>query len=154
MKRSARSWAVLTLAALTAAAAFPRAAHAAAKSRKRRVLVTFEEGSSREERARAAREMGLNLAADFDALQVAVMEASGDVMLQAEDLARLHPNVQIEEDVYRNWLLDSPATIQETPLISAEAANIGAAMKGLARTSRKISPKDPSPDNGDGTVPW
>lgn len=112
MKKWAQGWTVLVL---TAAVVIPGGARAAGASgrRAKRLLVTFAEDSDRAGRETAAREMGLALAEDLAALQVAVLEAEEDAAPQAAALARRHPAVAaVEEDVYQNWLLDEPAAFE------------------------------------------
>ena len=124
MKKILRSLAVFILAAIAAAAAAPRLALASGgKHHKKRLLVSFQEGSTRAEREQAAKDMGLKLTDDIDALQVSVLEAPGDVATEQGDRARNHPSVvTVEEDVYRNWLLESPASFQATPMPSVWAS--------------------------------
>ena len=148
--KQANFWTVFALAALAFAA--PGTAWAKGKPRKRRMLVTFREGTSRAERERAAKSMGLTLSDDFDTISVSVLEAKGDVAPQEMTKARGEPSVvTVEEDVYRNWLFESPATFQSTPLPSVESL-----MEALGRTRRGPPPADPSGGGGgaNGRVPW
>ncbi len=154
MKGFARRGTVLILAALAAAAAFARPALAGGKHHKRRLLVSFKEGTSRAEREQAAKDMGLTIKTDLNSLQVSVLEAAGDVAEQQVAKARNHPSVvTVEEDVYRNWLLESPASFQTTPLPSVES------VRSTLRRPRRAPPPDPTPapDHGGGAggrTPW
>ncbi|HXS99187.1 MAG TPA: S8 family peptidase [Elusimicrobiota bacterium] len=155
MTRPANVWTFLILAAVTAGAACP--ASAGGKRHKKRLLVTFDEGTGRAEREQAAREMGLKVTGDFDSIAVSVLEAAGDVQPQEVTKARRHAHVvTVEEDVYRNWLLESPASFQNTPLLSVESA-----LEALGRPRKTPqAPPAPDPSLGDGSesasgaVPW
>jgi subtilisin len=154
MKHFARRGTAFILAAIIASIALPRSALAAGKRHKKRLLVSFKEGTSLAERQQAARDMGLTLSSDLDALQVSVLEAAGDVAPQEVKKARNHPSVvTVEEDVYRNWLLESPASFQGTPMPTVEAA-----LRTLGRPRRIPAPgQDPSADfsgASGGSVPW
>ena len=150
---------LFVLAAVTAGAAAPGTAEAAAKHHKKRLLVTFREGTALAERQQAARDMGLKITGDFDSISVSVLEAAGDVAPQEVTKARSHPSVvTVEEDVYRNWLLESPASFQSTPFPSVEGT-----LSILAKPRRSPAPAPaPSPDpslGGDassasGNIPW
>ena len=143
MKRTGFKWTALALAALCAAAS----PAAAGKHRKKRLLVTFVEGTTSADRAQAARDMGLNVTDDLDELQVAVLEAAGDVAPQEVSRARKHPKVfMVEEDVYRNWLLEAPAGFAATPMPSVEAA-----LQTLGRPAR---PAPAAPAAAPADVPW
>lgn len=118
--------------------------------------MTFQEGTSRAEREQAAQEMGLKLTGDLASIEVSVLEAAGDVAPQEVTKAKKHPKVvTVEEDVYRNWLLESPASFQNTPMLSVESA-----LQALGRPRR--SPQAPAPDpsagegavSASGNVPW
>jgi subtilisin family serine protease len=156
MRNSAKTWMMFVLAALTAAAAAPGSAWARGKHHKKRMLVTFREGTSRAEREQAAQDMGLKLSDDFNSLQVSVLEAAGDVAPQEMTKARRHPSVvTVEEDVYRNWLLESPS-FQSTPFPSVEGA-----LQALGRPRRAPAPAPLDPSNGGdagsagaSNVPW
>ena len=141
--KQAKTWTIFALAAIIAAAAAPRPTLASdGKPGKRRLLVSFKEGSTRAERERAATNMGLKLADDIDSLQVSVLEAEGDVAEQDVARARDQPNVvAVEEDSRRNWLLESPASFQALPMPSVEAA-----LQGLVRPKPRSAPA--------GLVPW
>jgi subtilisin len=153
MNRRATNLTIFLTAALTALAAKP--AHAG-KHHKKRLIVSFVSGTSRDERAKAARDMGLNLSDDMDALEVSILEAAGDVAPQEVSKARKHPKVfQVEEDVYRNWLLETPASFQAAPLPSVEAV-----LQALGRPKKPApaDPAEPAPGKGpaaaSGDVPW
>jgi subtilisin len=158
MKRLARRGTVLILAAIAAAAAFARPASAAgSKHHKKRLLVSFKEGSTRAEREQAAKDMGLTLADDIDSLQISVLEAKGDVAKAEYDRASNHPSVvTVEEDVYRNWLLESPASFQSAPMPTVEGV-----FQALGRPRKNPAPAPQDPSEGDGSgassagnVPW
>ncbi|MDE2141500.1 MAG: S8 family peptidase [Elusimicrobia bacterium] len=155
MKKSGHSWTIWALAALAAAALNPRPALARGRHHKKRLLVTFVEGTNRAERAQAAKDMGLTVTDDMDSLEVSVLESAGDVQPQEVTRARKHAKVfQVEEDVYRNWLLDSPASFQASPLPSVESV-----LQSLARAPRRPAPAPADPNAGDsasprGSVPW
>ncbi len=139
-----RRSAVFALAALMAAAAAPAPVWAGGKHHKKRMLVTFREGTSRAEREQAAKDMGLKLSDDFDSIQVSVLEAAGDVAPQEMTKARRHASVvTVEEDVYRNWLLESPASFQSTPFPGVEAV-----LQTLGKPRREPAP-DPTPSPAD-----
>ncbi|MFI5347284.1 MAG: S8 family peptidase [Elusimicrobiota bacterium] len=155
MKKPAQKWTLFALAALAAAAGNPRPALAGGKHHKKRLLVTFIEGTGRAERAQAAKDMGLTVTDDMDSLQVAVLESAGDVQPQEVSKARKHPKVfMVEEDVYRNWLLESPASFQSTPLPSVESV-----IEALGRPRRQPapaptpSPADPNAGGGSSAAP-
>ena len=136
---------VFMLAALAVAAASARPALAGGKHHKKRLLVTFLEGTGRAERAQAAKDMGLSVSDDLDSLEVSVLESAGDVAPQEVSKARKHPRVyQVEEDVYRNWLFESPASFQSTPLPSVESV-----ISALGRP-RKPAPQPADPASGGG----
>jgi len=124
MKRLTRRETVLIFAALVAAAAFARPASAAgSKHHKKRLLVSFKEGSTRAEREQAAKDMGLTLTDDIDSLQVSVLESVGDVAKAEYQRASNHPSVvTVEEDVYRNWLLESPSSFQAARCRASKAS--------------------------------
>jgi subtilisin len=154
MNRIARRLTVFIMAAIIAAAATPRPAQANGRRHKRRLLVSFREGSTRAEREQAAKDMGLKLSDDIDGLQVSVLEAPGDVAELQADKARKHPSVAtVEEDVYRNWLLESPASFQTTGFPSVEAV-----LQSLGRPKQPAAPApaDPAADGAasSGNVPW
>ena len=140
--KQASSWTMLALTAImTAAASRPAQADGGGRHKKR-LLVSFTEGSTRADRERAARDMGLRLVDDIDSLQVSVLEAAGDVAEEDIVRARVQPNVvTVEEDGRRNWLLESPASFQALPMPSVESA-LGALVR----------PK-PAPAPA-GVVPW
>jgi len=134
--------------ALAAAAAAPRPADARGGKHKKRLLVTFAEGMTRAERERAARDMGLRLTRDFDALGVSLLEAAGDVAPQETAKARRHPKtVMVEEDAYRKWIEAAPDAVEET--VRAEAARAHA----LAVLARRPPPSDGQAAT-DANVPW
>ena len=158
MKISAHTWTIFALTALAVTASNPRPAFAGGKHHKKRLLVTFLEGTGRAERAEAAKEMGLTVTDDMDSLQVSVLESAGDVQPQEFSKARKHPKVfMVEEDVYRNWLLESPVSFQASPFPSIESV-----IEALGRPRRQPVPTPgPSPVNGgnpaaapSGNVPW
>jgi subtilisin len=92
----------------------------AARSGKARLLVTFAETSTKDERAQAAKDMGLAVAEDLEGVQSAILESAGDVAPQEVDRARKHPaSVGVEEDVYRNWLFEEPV-----PVMSAATTSV------------------------------
>ena len=96
-------WAVLALATASGAQDAPA---------KKRFLVTFESEMTKLDRAAAVQEMGFSVADDIDALGLSVVESRSDA--SAQDAARIlaHPRaLTVEEDVYRNWLLDDPAEL-------------------------------------------
>ncbi len=126
-RNPAHFWKVLALAALAAAAAAPGPSWAGGERRSKRLLVTFREGTSRAERAQAAKDMGLALSDDFDSIFVSVMEAAGDVSLQEVAKPPLPPSVvKIEEDVYRNWLLDAPSAVRPAGIAPWGVARVNA----------------------------
>jgi subtilisin len=155
-KKAENTWTVFLLAALTVSIGVaPASSETNGQHRKKRMLVTFQEGTSRAERERAAKNMGLKLSDDFDSIQVSILEAAGDVTVQDVSTARQEPNVvAVEEDEYRNWLLEAPVSFQSTPLPSVEAL--------LQLAGRQRSVPSPAPARGgedsalpaDGTVPW
>jgi subtilisin len=154
MKSSARRLTRFALALMIAAAALARPAQAAAaKHRKKRLLVSFKEGSTRAEREAAAKAMGLKLTDDIDSLQVSVLEAVGDVAEQDVNRARSQPGVlTVEEDVYRNWLYEAEASFQGTPLPSVEAA---LQLLGRAKNNAPANaPDDPAGSAAAANVPW
>jgi len=151
--KPANVWTFFILAAVTAGAACP--ASAGGKHHKKRLLVTFQEGTSRAEREQAAQEMGLKLTGDLSSIEVSVLEAVGDVAPQEVTKARKHPKVvTVEDDVYRKWIFDSPATFSNTPMMSVESA-----LQALGRPRKtpqapeQPSLGDPSADSS-GDVPW
>jgi subtilisin len=146
--KQANSWTILVLAAFVAAAAAPRPARASGgEQHKRRLLVSFAEGSTRAEREQAAADMGLKLVDDIGSLQVSVLEAAGDVQEQDIVRARRQPNVvTVEEDVRRNWLREAPASFQGSPMPTVEGM-----LQVLGRP--KLGPEPPS-DAPRAGVPW
>ena len=155
MKKNSRRWTTFVLTAIVAAAAAPRPALAEGKPRKKRLLVTFKDGTGRAQRAQAAKDMGLTISDDLDALEVSVLEAAGDVAEQDTALAMRHPSVApVEDDVYRNWLLDSPASLQGAP------PTVEAAEQALLRRARAIARPNDAPETDflraetSGRVPW
>ena len=154
MKKPAVVWTIFILAAVMVGGTRP--SWAAGRHHKKRLLVTFREGTGRAEREQAARDMGLKISNDFDSISVSVLEAVGDVAPQEMTKARRHPSVvTVEEDVYRNWLLEGPASLQATPFPSVEAV-LGA----LAKPRRSPAHAPDPLSGGDagstaaGNVPW
>jgi len=122
MNERVKAWSAAVLAAAMLAAG-TRAQAASAAPRKRRLIVSFKEGTSAAERAAAAKRMGLTLNADLADIGVAVFEKDGalspDDVIRAESM----PDVlSVEEDVYRNWLLEAPSSFQEAPLERPDTA--------------------------------
>ena len=162
MKKFVRRLTSFVIAASAAMSAVPRTAQAAAAThRKKRLLVTFKEGTTRAEREQAAKTMGLKLADDIDSLQVSVLEAAGDVAEQDVARARRQSNVvTVEEDVYRKWLLDSPGSFQGAPMPSVEETlqALGRPKRGPATTTSDDPGTAPDqPDDSaseDANVPW
>ncbi len=98
-----------TRALFSLLAALSTAAWAQEGPTKKRFLVTFASEMTKSDRAAAVGEMGLVVTDDINAISAAVVESAGDVT--AQDAARIlaHPNaLAIEEDIFRNWLLDDP----------------------------------------------
>ncbi|MDD5302288.1 MAG: S8 family peptidase [Elusimicrobia bacterium] len=152
MNRRAINRTVFVLAALAVAAASPRPALAGGKHHKKRLLVTFIEGTGRAERAQAAKDIGLTVSDDLDSLQVSVMESAGDVAPQEATNARKHSKVfSVEEDVYRNWLLEAPVSFQATPMPSVEDV---IRTLGKPRRTPAPPPVDPSAAAPSAGVPW
>jgi subtilisin family serine protease len=136
MNRTSTKWTAVAAAIFAALAANSGPAAAAGRHRKKRLIVTFVEGTNRAARAQAAKDMGLNVTDDLDSLQVAVLEAAGDVAPQEVTRARKHPTVyMVEEDVYQNWLLEAPASVNSAPFPSVESA-----FEALARPRRAPAP--------------
>ena len=156
MKTPSKSLMIFVLTAMTAAAAAPGSAWAGGKHHKKRMLVTFKEGTSRAEREQAAKDMGLSLSDDFESIQVSVLEAAGDVAPQEMTKARNHASVMtVEEDVYRNWLLESPASFQSTPFPSVETV-----LQALGRPNAAAAPTAGAPASAPdasasaANIPW
>lgn len=133
MNERVKAWSAAVLAAaMLAAAARAGAAEAGregrtataadAAPRKKRLIVSFKDGTSAAERAAAAKKMGLTLNADLGDIGVAVFEKDGalspDDVFRAESIPDV---ISVEQDVYRNWLLESPPAFQEAPLESPDA---------------------------------
>ena len=99
------------LAVVIAAAALAgQPAAARGRHHKKRLIVTFKEGTTRAEREKAAKDLGLTMTDDLDELAASVFEASGDVGTAETSRAKKYASVfQVEEDVYRVWLLETPA---------------------------------------------
>lgn len=142
---------LLAVVAAAAAVLAGQPALAKGKHRKRRLLVTFNEGTTRAEREQAARDMGLTLTDDLDELEAAVLEAAGDVGPAETAKAKKHAGVlQVQEDVYRNWLLETPV-FAPLPSVSGVWQTLG---------KPKLKPVAPPEDAGgpaassDPRIPW
>lgn len=157
MNRRALISTILAAAVTAAAAAAPRPALARSHKHKhkKRLIVTFLEGTSRAARAQAAKDMGLSMTDDLDGLEVSVLEAAGDVAPQEVAKARGHAKVfRVEEDVYRNWLLEAPAAFQAAPLPSF-ASVLGALAPGrLAAESAAVRDAAARSSASRSGVPW
>jgi subtilisin family serine protease len=145
---SAAFW---TGAAVLALAAQAGAAGGAARAK--RLIVSFKPGTTAAQREAAAKAMGLTINADLGDIDVAVLEKSS--AFSPEDVVRAEsiPDVLVvEQDVYRNWLLEGPASFQAAPLPGAD------------ETWRSLAPalerSRAEPADGDGSadasknVPW
>lgn len=142
MKTNSIRWTVLILAAWTAATNARAAAPGGGRGAKR-LLVSFVEGTPRSEREKAVRAMGLAVADDLDAVSVTAVESPADGDARAAILALKNPKIlTVEEDVYRRWLLDPPASLQQSPLPAVEDA-----LRGLGRLRGSALPPG-------GRVPW
>jgi subtilisin len=144
---------LLAVVAAAAAVLAGQPAHARGRHRKRRLLVTFNEGTTRAQREQAARDMGLTLADDLDELEAAVLEAPGDVGPAETAKAKKHAGVlQVQEDVYRNWLLETP--------VYAALPSVSGIWQTLGRPKLKIKPVAPPEDqagpssSNDPRIPW
>ncbi|MDE2491392.1 MAG: S8 family serine peptidase [Elusimicrobia bacterium] len=141
--------AIAALAAALAAPAGARAAQAAAAPGAKKFIVTFREGTTKAQREQAARALGLTLKDDLAGLKVSVMESAGPITPESIDASKAGPDVvQVEEDVYRNWLLDAPASFQAAPLPSVDAI-----VRDL-RGKRRKPASSPSDGSGSAGVPW
>ena len=144
--KQANSWTIFILAAIAATVSVSRPA-LAGEARRKRLLVSFEEGSTRAAREQAAKDMGFKLVDDIDSLRVSVLETPGGAREQDIMRARSMPSVvAVEEDVYRNWLRESPASFQNSPMPTVEGM--------LQVLGRPKSGPEPSPDEPPGGVPW
>jgi subtilisin len=140
-------------AAVVAAAAFAAGQPAQARGHhhKKRLLVTFNEGTTRAEREQAAHDLGLTMTDDLDDLNASVFEASGDVGAAETSKATKHAGVmQVQEDIFRVWLLEAPG-FQPMP-------SVGAIWQTLGRPKLQPAPAvgvQPAPAAaGDAEVPW
>ncbi|NNN05506.1 MAG: S8 family peptidase [Elusimicrobia bacterium] len=149
MNKQARTWAALTLAGAMFAAA--GAAAAADAPRPKRLIVTFKAGTSQDQRASDARALGLTLRDDLGDIGVAVLEKDSPFSPQDVVRADALPGVaHVEEDVYRNWLLDAPASFSALPAPDAAAA-LKALAPGLAG-ARKTAAQDAA--RASRAAPW
>jgi len=136
------------LAALVATAAAGRAG--AAAPAKKRLIVTFKQGTSAAQRVAAARALHLTLRGDLGDIGVSILEKEGAFSPDDFTAASAQPGVvAVEEDVYRNWLYES-SSFQATPLPSVESALQGLAAplaraKGLAASEKAAAASN---------VPW
>ncbi|MEK7384682.1 MAG: hypothetical protein AAB262_15545, partial [Elusimicrobiota bacterium] len=132
---------------LTLLAAVPAAASA------KRYLVGFREGTTPAQQAAALKILGATEVDDIAEIGAIVAEISGGAQsFQAfEAQAQFLPEVlEVQEDIYRKWLLDSPS-FQTTPFPS-----LGAIRAALPRFPKAAArPVYPLPDGVDAAeVPW
>ena len=155
MNRRLKTTTLSVLAAVMALAM--SAAPAQAKRHKKRLLVSFKEGTPRAEREKAAKDLGLTVSDDLEDIEVSFMEAAGDVGPQEADRARKHAQVfQVEEDVVRNWLLETPTAISATPFPSMEAVWQTLGKPKQPKPATPAAPTAPASGGttGAGEVPW
>jgi subtilisin family serine protease len=152
MKGGAGTWVVAVLTAVVATVSSGAGAEVsadAATPARKRLIVSFKDGTTAAQRAAAAREMGLTLSADLDAIDVSILEKKSP--FQPEDVSRARSNPKVlvvEEDVYRNWLLEGPS-FQAAPLPSVEAA-LQAVAAPLARAKHAAL----AGGGADSSIPW
>lgn len=151
MNRRERTWAALTLAGAMFAAT--GAAAATDAPRPKRLIVTFKTGTTQDQRAQDARALGLTLRDDLGDIGVAVLEKDGSFSPQDVVSADALPGVaHVEEDVYRNWLLDTPSSFSALP-----APDAAAALKTLAPAlagARAAAAQDAALARSSRAVPW
>ncbi len=150
MSGRTRTWAALTLAGAMFAAVGAAAADA---PRPKRLIVTFKAGTTQAQRAQDARALGLTLRDDLGDIGVAVLERDSPFSAQDVASADALPGVAgVEEDVYRNWLLDAPASFSALPAPDADAA-LKTLAPALAR-ARASAAQDSALARSSRTIPW
>lgn len=113
---------MMRLIAAVATAALLSAPAAAAGGK--RYLVGFKDGTTEAQRRAALRELGATQVDDLSEIAALVAEVPGDkVRLQAfEAQALTMPEVlEVQEDIYRNWLLEAPS-FRATPFPGLDGA--------------------------------
>jgi subtilisin len=142
------TWATATLAAATLLTGRAGAAGSGGgEPIGKRLIVTFKTGTTAAQRAAAAQSMGLTLNADLGDIDVAIMEKSGAFSPQDVVRAQSIPDVLVvEQDVYRNWLLDASASFQ-----SALFPNVEASLQNLAPSMTEARAAS---GGGSKQVPW
>ena len=138
---------VSVLAVLLSSPAF--AAAPAAGSR--RYLIAFKAGTTAVQREAALRGLGAIKADDLSEIDSLVAEVSGAKMFStfAQTAASLPEVLEVQEDIYRNWLLETP--VFRAPFPSLEQARL--ALPPVAAPPRR--PVFPLPAGVDAEeIPW
>ncbi len=121
---------------------------ARAQTQGRRLIVTFADGADAAARAGAAKALGMTVRDDLGDIGVEVLESKSPFSAQEAEAARSLPGVTgVEQDVYRNWLLDAPGSFQELPALDAGA--LRASLSAALRAQRAAAAR-----GGGVRVPW
>ncbi len=136
------------LAMIVVAASLPVAASAASK----RYLVAFRDGTTPAQRESALKELGAAKADDLSEIGALVAEVPEQKMFSAfaEKAASMPQVLEVQEDIYRNWLLDAaPMFRAPFPTVEAALADLPMVVKPQSR------PSFPLPAGVDAAeVPW
>jgi len=136
-------------------AAFVCAAFAAspAAAEGKRYLIGFREGTAPERRAAALRELGASEADALPEIGALVAEVPEDAVkfgAFAEKAAALPDVIEVQEDIYRNWLLAAPS-FQALPF-GPDAAVRGLIAQAKPAAARPTFPLPPGVSAAE--VPW
>lgn len=117
----------------------------------KRYLIAFKDGTSAAQREAALRSLGATQADDLSEIGALVAELPDSKMFSAfAEKAALMPEVlEVQEDIYRNWLLEAP--VFRAPFPSFEA--LRAALPAVTAPPKR--PEFPLPAGVDAAeVPW
>ncbi len=119
-----------------------------------RYLIAFKDGTTAEQRRAALAELGATQADDLSEIGALVAEVPEAKMFSAfsAKAAALPDVLEVQEDIYRNWLLEAPLPLFLTAFPTVEHARMNLPAMSAPPASRPIFPLPAGVDAAE--VPW